>query len=215
MTIPLTSYCQNETSLSPMKGRGMGLLQVFQLRQAASCIQRVYLFNCHTIKADGTFILGQSQLYQFCIHAFHIDKDYKLFESCLVTNISFTVWMTITPHLSCHSKKCNIQYIGFIGVYERLCARRNIFWHQMGLNGICMNTIVDFCKRTVQIPVQRQTAIFVRLQPKVIFNNIQFKLWGNPRCELKSNILMGKGGCISWVSGFTRLVKLELIKNKV
>ena len=46
-----------------MRGRGMVLFQIFQLRQVANCIQRVYLFNGHTIKADGTFILRQSQLW--------------------------------------------------------------------------------------------------------------------------------------------------------
>ena len=46
----LTPYRLNEPSLS-VTGRGIGLFQVFQLRQVASCIQRVYLFNCLEFEA--------------------------------------------------------------------------------------------------------------------------------------------------------------------
>jgi len=53
-----------------------------------------------------------------------------------------------------------------------------------------MNSIIQLSNFSVQIPVQRKTAVLIAFQTLVILDNIQFEFRRDPGCKFKSDINM-------------------------
>ena len=98
---------------------------------------------------------------QFGVDALQICKHDQLLQAGLVPDIALGVRMRLPPFFCRDSKQRNVQHIRFVGVCIALTLRRHVRWDQHIFDCVGVYPIIDLCQRSIEIPAQRETAVFI------------------------------------------------------
>ena len=157
--------------------------------------QYPHLLNGHFVQSFKPFILGESVIDKKSVQVFEIGQTDQLRDIGVVPDISCFVWIRIPPHGSGHAEKSHVQDIRFRGINSVNLRFSQFVGDKIFLDDIGMNPIVDFGQIPPDVPTQL-LFLFI-LQPLELLDEIKFKLRGDPRSKLESDVFMGIGAAVS------------------
>ena len=164
------------------------------------CCQHLHLADGDLVQPPQALVLGQTHVDQLCIHSFDIGQYKQLLHSSMVPHIPVEHGIGVTPLFSRQAEQGNVQHIRLVGVGDGGLYRCDRGWNQVDLDGIGMDSIVEFRQGPVKVPGQRQTAVLIFLEPLELLDQEQLELDGYPRGEFEGDVLMGKGTAVpAWL----------------
>ena len=98
----------------------------------------------YVVELHKTFALRYTLVNEDGVNVLHIREADKLIDSGVVADIAVEVWVGIAPLLGSHTKHRHIEHICFLCINDARLHWGHLLRNQMALDGIGMNTVVDF-----------------------------------------------------------------------
>ena len=100
---------------------------------------------------------AESHMDALCVHGLNIGEHEQLFDTGMIAELAFKVGMSVAPLLGSLS-------LGDLGGDELIFDR------------ISVDAVVDFRKRAVEVPAEREALVLVVFEALEVFDRIELKL---------------------------------------
>ena len=117
----------------------------FQNMFAFHILQHGHLLDRDLVEFVETLLLRHSFIDKDSIEVLHVAQTNQLIDGRIIADISFVIGMSITPFFSCDTKERHIEHVGFIGINKRFVIRIDLLRHQVCLDGIGVDMVVNLC----------------------------------------------------------------------
>ena len=115
----------------------------------------------------------------------------------MVAQIAVQPRVGVAPLSRRPAEERHIEHVGLGGVGDGRLCRRDFLRDEMRLNGVGMNSVIQLRERSVEIPCQRKTAVFLLLEALELVDQVELEFRAEPRTELEGDVGMGVGAAVT------------------
>ena len=157
----------------------------------------------HLHLADGDLIeplepvaLRQRHVNEFSVHALDISQHKELLNGGVVAHVAVELGIGVAPLFRRLTKKGHVQQIGLVGVGAGGLRGRDLRRDEVGLDGVGVDAVVELGESAVEIPSEREAAVFVVLEAAKFFDQVNLERWAYPHAELEGDVRMSEGAAV-------------------
>ena len=95
------------------------------------------------------------------------------------------------------AEESDIEHVSFGGVGDGGLRGRDCGRNQVRFDGVGVDVVVELGKGAIEVPGERQAAVFVFLEALEFLDEVEFELDRYPGSEFKGDVLVGVGAAVS------------------
>ena len=134
---------------------------------------------------------------QLRVHPFDVGEDKQLLNGGVIAHITLQGGVGILPLFGGLPKKGHIEQVGFGGIGDGGLGGGNRGRDQVRFDGVGVDAVIQLGKGPIQVPCERQAAVFVLFEPLELLDEVEFELDRYPSGEFKSDVFMGESSAVS------------------
>ncbi len=141
--------------------------------------------------------MRQLHMDELGVHVFEVGEDEKLLETGVVAHVAVLTGVGVAPLVGGLSEEGDVEDVGFVGVGEGGLLRGDFGRDEMGLDGVGVEVVIDLGEGAVEVPGEREAAVFVLLEALEFLDEVELEFDRHPGGEFKGNIGMGVGAAVT------------------
>ena len=150
--------------------------------------------DCDCIQFYQPLGLGNIFSNEMCIEILKIREADKLRDIGIIPDIPFFIRIAVAPFFCGEPEEGHVEKIGFGCVHPVDLGRVELVWDQVLFDCVRVNTVVDLCKVTPDIPPQLLALLI--LEPLEFLDKVEFEVHRDPGSEFKRDILVSIGTAV-------------------
>ena len=95
------------------------------------------------------------------------------------------------------AEKGDVEQVRFGGVSHATCSGVTIGGNEVCLDGVGVDAVVELGQGALEVPREREAAVFVVLEPLEFLDEVELEFDRDPRGELEGDVLVGIGAAVA------------------
>ena len=159
--------------------------------------ERLHLANRNRIETFQAIALRKFHVNELGIHVLQIGEHEELFERRVVAHVAVEIGIGIAPLTGGQTEEGDIEQVGFAGVGGGGLFGGDLGGDQVRLDSVGVEAVVDLGEGAVEVPGQREAAVFVFLEALEFSDEVEFEFDGDPGREFEGNVPVSESATVA------------------
>lgn len=159
--------------------------------------KHLHLADGNFVEAFESFPLWQLHVNEFGVHALDIGQHQQLFDGGVFAHVAFKGGVGVAPLFGCLAEEGDIEQVRLGGIGDGGLGGRNRSRNQVRSDGVGVDAVVELGKGAVQVPGQRQAAVFILLEALEFLDQVELEFDRYPGGEFKGDVLVGVSAAVA------------------
>jgi len=138
------------------------------------------LANRDLVEALEAVGLWNAHVDEFGVHGFDIRENQQLFDAGVFEHVAFQIRIGVPPLPGGKTEEGDIQEVGLRGIGCGSLGKGDFWWDEVCLDGVRVDAVVQLGKCAIEIPSEREAAVFVFFEALEFNNQVELELGRNP-----------------------------------
>ncbi len=159
--------------------------------------KRLHLPDRNRVEAFEPLSLRQFHVDELCVHVLQVGGDEELSEGRVVAHVAVLAGVGVAPFACGLTEEGDVEEVGFVGVGDGRLFRGDLGRDEVCLDGVGVEAVVDLGQSAIEIPSERETSVFILLEPLEFLDEVNLELRADPHPKLEGDVVVGVSAAVT------------------